>query len=331
MSEPSAGPAGRRLIGILGPIPLSEVGITDAHNHVWIDRVLGADPDAPVLDDLRLIQDGLVAYRQAGGSAILDCQPGGSGRNGTKMAELSARTGVYILAATGFHLRKYYPPDYWLFDASTEEAAQHFIGELTVGLQETRTIQPAVRAGFIKAACQETLEQTPGHLLEAVAQASLVTGSALAVHTERGAAAHSIARALTRQGVPPDRLILCHMDKRPDLGLHLELAKEGILLEYDTFFRPKYEPEILVWPLLERMAGEGYAHSIALATDMAERDMWSNGQAGGRLVDLLTIVAPRLRSLGFDDQQVAALLGRNVTTRLATDFPAETKNLKENR
>ena len=64
--------------------------------------------------------------------------------------------------------------------------------------------------------------------------------------------------------------MLCHIDKRPDVGLHRDLAAAGVLLEYDTFFRPKYDPERNVWPLVERMLADGYAASIAIGTDLAD-------------------------------------------------------------
>jgi hypothetical protein len=32
-------------------------------------------------------------------------------------------------------------------------------------------------------------------------------------------------------GVQPDKIILFHIDKRPDLGLHQALAQEDVLLE----------------------------------------------------------------------------------------------------
>lgn len=323
MTERSGSLTDQRLIGTLGPIRLSEVGITDAHNHLWIDPVPGAWEEAPVLNQMEVIREGLDAYRRAGGGAIVDCQPGGCGRNGLKLIQLAEESGVHVVACTGFHLRKYYPPGYWLFQSALDRAAEYFIDELTKALSETRTAQAPARAGFIKIACEATLQESPSKLMEAAAAAAQETGAAIAVHTERGASARAIARKMNRFGLRADRLVLCHMDKRPDAGLHRELADEGLLLAYDTFFRPKCEPETHVWPLLERLASDGYADKIALATDMAELDMWSTGEAGGRLVELITVIAPRLSSIGFNQEQVKGLLGGNINARLAR--PVEEK------
>jgi phosphotriesterase-related protein len=300
------------LTTVLGAIPAESVGVTDAHQHVWIEPVLGVDPGAPQLEDLSIARAGLAAYKAAGGSAILDCQPDGCGRNAAVLAALSANSGVAIICCTGFHLRKYYPPDHWLWSASEAEAGDYFIRELQDGVSESPA-GGAVRAGFIKVACSADLANTPMRLLAAAAEASRQTGAAVLTHTEQGASADQILRVMTDFGMSAGRLVLCHMDKRPDAGLHRALAQAGALLEYDTFFRPKYEPEKNVWPLVSHMLAEGFARSIAFGTDLAHPESWRNpGPAG-----LPAVLAPRLAQMGCASDAVAALTGQNIVARLA--------------
>jgi predicted metal-dependent phosphotriesterase family hydrolase len=40
----------RPVITVQGPIPYERLGITDAHNHMWIELVPGADPSTPALN-----------------------------------------------------------------------------------------------------------------------------------------------------------------------------------------------------------------------------------------------------------------------------------------
>lgn len=305
------------VVTVLGERLPDELGIVDAHNHVWIEPVPGTFPELPHLTRQEAIVQELVDYRQAGGGAIVDCQPGGCGRNGLKLAELARLSGVQIVACTGFHLPKYYPPGYWLFQAGATQAADLFISEIQDGLLETRTVGEPVRAGFIKIACQASLTLTPPPLLEASVAASLQTGSAVEVHTEKGQAALDILSHFSSQGLDPRRLVLCHMDKHPDFGLHRELAQAGVTLEYDTFYRPKYDPENNLWPLLERMAAGGLAVQVALATDMAESEMWARLGGGPGLVSLPAQIGPRLRSLGIGEPEIAGMLGGNITRCLA--------------
>ena len=178
-------------------------------------------------------------------------------------------------------------------------------------------MQRPVKAGFIKVACEASLAESPLGLLEAAAQAARSSDAAIEVHTEKGADAEAILRFFDEHGVPAQRLVICHIDKRPDLGLHRELAREGVLLEYDTFFRPKYQPEKNVWPLLEGMVRGGLAGSVALATDLADEALWLTAGAGPGLAGLLTEVRPRLYGLGFDASTVRALTGLNIAERLS--------------
>ena len=308
-----------KLITVTGPIELSMAGIIDAHNHVWIERVRGIAPEAPIINNRTLISANLFDYHQADGGSIVDSQPGGCGRDGRVLRGLSETNRVNIVACTGFHLQKYYPDEFWLFRASSKDACQHFIYELQDSLEETRELTE-VRAGFIKVACEETLAKSPLHLIEAAIEASAETGAAIEVHTEKGINAEWIIEAMIGFGLTYDRLVLCHMDKRPDFDLHRTFAQEGITLVYDTFLRSKYRPEENVWPLLECMVAEGYGSQVAIATDMADKSRWVRNGINHGLSDFITQIIPRLKELGFNSEVIQKLVGGNIASRLAGPF-----------
>ena len=157
----------------------------------------------------------------------------------------------------------------------------------------------------------------PAALWEAAAAASRDTGVALLAHTEAGVAAEQIVIRLLGYGAAADRLVICHIDKRPDFGLHRELAQAGILLEYDTFFRPKYDPERNVWPLLQRMAAAGLAGQVAIGTDLAGTTFWQEIGPARLPGEIVT----RLQALGFAAPTVRGLTGSNIAGRLA-DLPS---------
>ena len=48
MTFPTLPSAARPVITVQGPLQYERLGITDAHNHMWIEPVPGADPSAPV-------------------------------------------------------------------------------------------------------------------------------------------------------------------------------------------------------------------------------------------------------------------------------------------
>jgi phosphotriesterase-related protein len=293
------------------------LGITDAHNHVWIDPIPGAAPGFPILDQYEQIRGELSLYRAAGGQSLLDCQPGGCGRDGNRLACLAAESGVNIIACTGFHRRRYYAPDYWLFHAKSDQACDYFIGELTLALEETRSMPHPTRAGFIKLALEASWTDCPQPQLEAATEAARITGVLLEIHTEKGALAEKAVVFFEDRGVQRSQIVLCHMDKRPDFGLHAELARYGVLLEYDTFYRPKYNPETALWPLIQKMVTAGLDQHVALATDMAEAEMYTLIGGGPGLASLPGEIQSRLDRSGIPEPAIRHMLGGNIARRLA--------------
>lgn len=302
---------------VSGPQYIDELGICDAHSHTWIEAIEAGESGNPVLEDERLLSQGLLDFSRAGGSALVDCQPGLCGRDGNRLRALSAQTGVAIIASTGFHRRGYYPSETPLWDYSSEDAAAYFLDEINFGLMETRSSDTVVFPGCIKVAIESSLDQSPMALLEGAAQAAIQSGLAIEMHTEKGADIEAALSFFSDLGLAPHRLVFCHVDKRPDVALHQEMASAGVMLEYDTFLRPKYQPERNVWPLIEAMIESGYGDHIALATDMAEQSVW---QAVGPKAFILG-VGHRLKSIGIPGEIGRKMLGGNILSRLARSNP----------
>jgi len=299
---------------VLGPIAVATDGIVDAHEHTWIDAPAAARAAGlPALTEPAAVADELRAFAAAGGVALVDCQPPFCGRDGRRMRDIAERSGVAIVACTGFHLPAWYDPDSPPWTWGRARAADEFVRELATGLAEA----PEVRAGAIKAAHDgNARDPRVRELLEAAAEAGVRTGSPLIVHTERGARVEELAALLADAGMEPSRVLLCHVDKRPDAVLHAELATAGFRLEYDTFVRPRYAPERGVWPLLERMLGEGRAASIAIGLDLADPALWAFG--GGPGMRALTHDVPaRLEALGAAPADVRRLCGGTALDLLA--------------
>jgi phosphotriesterase-related protein len=311
----------KHVMTVFGQVVPEELGVTDAHSHGWIEHVPGADLEALIHDDEDGICRDLAAYRDLGGQSIIDCQPGLCGRNGNKLRSISQGSGVHIVACTGFHLQRYYPARTELFAMTAGKAAQFFLNEIREGLVESLTddapVDAPVYPGFIKIAAEATLAASPMALFEAAAEVSRQTGLAIEMHTEQGAAVEYFLDFFSRQGLAPERLVFCHVDKRPDFGLHRELASAGVMLEYDTFVRPKYEPETKAWPLLQEMIASGLSDQVALATDLALTNQWSYAGGSPGPAAFLSVVRDRLIDTGIESEVVTRLTGRNIADRLA--------------
>ena len=300
---------------VTGSVPSESITIADAHAHVWIDPPVAA-PNQIELRDEDAIEAELRDFVAAGGNLLVDCQPSGAGRNAHHLKAFSERTGVLITATTGTHLQKYYEPQYFLWAMKAELAAAFFVQELTDRMYEAVDSDPPIRATTIKIGFDGNLSgQTRIHM-EAAALASRQTGALILFHTEQGKNAESLPPFFTERGIPTHRLYLCHMDKRPDFGLHRELAQAGVLLGYDTFARPKYDPEKHVWPLLRQMVQEGLGHSVALGLDLAQSAMWKHYGGEPGLAMLPTQVLARMKAEGFPEDVIRNLIGHAIAQRL---------------
>jgi phosphotriesterase-related protein len=306
---------------VLGPREL-RAGVIDAHGHVWNSPPAGGPEDAPVLAEERAIAAELAAFREAGGRAVVDCQPPGVGRDARRLVGLAEASGVALIAATGFHLRRYYPAGRSVWTARGDAAHAAFAAELAVGMVEDGTRLEA-RAGVVKAAHAGVMDAQTERLLAAAAAAAAGAGVLLVIHTERGGGVEGLAEFLLGLRMSSRDIMLSHVDKRPDLGLHRELARAGFLLEYDTFVRPRYVPRERAWPLVTAMLEHGHEASIACGLDLADRALWRFGGHPAGMLGLHEVIVPGLRERGASPRQVELLTGGNVAARLGGSIAAE--------
>ena len=121
---------------ILGDVPSKSLGVTYAHEHtvsqpprhykLWEpDLILDSVPNG-----IREVLD----FKEAGGSCIVDASAIDYGRNVPGMVEIAEKTGVHIVATSGFNKGAYFTPE---IEAMSEEDIFHLISkEATQGMDE---------------------------------------------------------------------------------------------------------------------------------------------------------------------------------------------------
>ncbi|MBL8164946.1 MAG: hypothetical protein JNJ61_23385 [Anaerolineae bacterium] len=298
---------------VTGPIAVEWVRVADAHSHVWIQPPPGVPPDITPLSDYDDILKELLDFHDAGGTTLIDCQPPGCGRDARMLARLANATGLHITAVTGFHLRRYYPATNWLWTATSTQAADTFLEELRVGMNETggRIPATAILIGY-----DGRIDGQEQALMEAAAEAARQTGAALLLHTEQGLNIEALVPFFSRLGVPANRLYLCQVDQRPDAGLHRELAQAGVLLGYSSYLRRAYNAEQHFWPLLKALVAAGLGHKVTLGLDLSTPGMWVYGGAEWGLEALPRLIIPRLQQEGIAQEIADGLVGQNVARHL---------------
>jgi phosphotriesterase-related protein len=213
--------------------------------------------------------------------AAVDAMPCDAGRNVAKLAELSRRTGVHVIAPTGLHHDRYYGPAHWSHRLSADEIAGLFIADVVEGIDANDYSGPIVarsshRAGVIKVAGSDGgLSPRDERVFEAAAITHVRTGVPILTHCEHGTGAPEQVRFLVDRGVDPGHLVLSHVDKVVDRGLHRELAAAGAVLEYDGSFRWKDGEPNGTLQLLEWMAEDGLAGHVVLGMDAARQGYYA--------------------------------------------------------
>ncbi len=293
---------------VLGDIPPDQLGITFAHEHLIIDggRPVQMQPEFD-LGDVDALATEVAEAAAIGLRAVIDAMPCDAGRNATKLAELSRRTGVHVVAPTGLHHDRYYGPAHWSQAITIDEMADLFVADVTEGIDAYDYAGPIVRrtasrAGVIKVAGSDGgLSPRDRRVFEAAAIAHVRTGVPVLTHCEAGTGALEQVRFLVDRGVAADHLALSHVDKVVDRGLHRELLASGATAEYDQSFRwPDGERNGTI-QLLAWMAEDGLIDRIVLGTDAARRSYYRVFGGSPGLVWLLDGFSALMASAGLDE------------------------------
>ena len=290
---------------VLGDIPSPELGVCYAHEHIVIDRsyVTECNPEF-LLADLSKLTEEVMEFYTKGGRALVDSMPCGGGRNVEKLAAISQSTGVSILCPTGLHLQKYYAHGHWAERATSEQIAELFVAEIRDGIDRNDTLGPVLdrtehRAGLIKVAT--SLDGATSHekkIIAAAAEAHRLTGAPILTHTEEGTAGLEQIRLMTELGVRTNKIVLSHLDRRPDLPYHREILASGAFVEYDSAFRWKTTANP-TRDLIEALFADGFGGQIMLGMDAARSTYWHSFGGAPGLTYLLTTFTASLISRGL--------------------------------
>jgi len=293
---------------VLGDIAPAELGLTNAHDHLFI-----SSPQLPgqELDDPDAALGELHSFAALGGQAVIQWTPWGMGQRLEELPELSRRSGVHIVAATGMHQAKHYDPDE-LARAYTDLAAV-FVQQLTSG---------PVRAGLIKiAGAFHHLDTHARYVLAAAAEAHHATGAPIGVHLEAGTAAAAVLGELTvTRGVAPDRIILGHLHRFPDSAVHRQVAAAGAFVGFEGPSRAHHATDWRLLEIIGALVDAGYGDRILLGGDTVTPSARSTADGPG-MPYLLHTLRPRIeRELGSD--VAAAIFTANPARAFAAEWSA---------
>jgi phosphotriesterase-related protein len=343
----TAGPGGRVVHTVRGPIDPAELGVTLAHEHLWMDstpllavhgyRVTdagpwdsaaaaesrwnpGSHPDNYRLTDVGAAAEELVPFVRAGGRCIIELTPPSLGRDPLRVREIAERSGVHVVLGAGQYLEPVHEP--WVAAATEAEIAHRLLVELDEGIDGTG-IRPGI---FGEIGTSDPVRPGEARVLRAVAVASAASGLAISVHLHPwGHEGPAVLDLLESAGAAPARVILGHLNTAIDRPDQLRaIADRGATLGFDLF---GFDHSLLGpgrWPPSDRdvaatiaaLVDDGYADRIVLGQDVGVRTRLRRWGGWG-YAHLLEHVVPIMRELGIGDEALAAMLVKTPARLLA--------------
>ncbi|MBL7177097.1 MAG: hypothetical protein ISS66_14830 [Desulfobacteraceae bacterium] len=215
---------------VLGPLDTNDIGFTLMHEHLIVSPA-GVYRDYPELLGSNLMErvvDGLKKAKEGGIDTIVDATTLDLGRDIELMAEASRRSGVNIIACSGWWL------DFPRFfqGVSVEQLEELFLREVEEGISGTN-----IKAGILKSASDiNGVTSNEETVLRAVARAHLKTGVPIMVHSySPGQVGRQQLAVLREEGVDLKRVKMDHSNDTTDVEYLTWLMEQGCYLGLDRY------------------------------------------------------------------------------------------------
>lgn len=294
---------------VLGVIRPEELGVTYAHDHLLFcppAPYASQDPDLR-LDSIEAAIRELTWFKEAGGQGFVEMSTVEMGRSPEGLRTIAEETGVHIIAATGYNKGKFAEP--FLASQSIEAIAEQEVRDLLEGMDGT-----GIRAGLIKASSSKD-HMSPGEekAFAAAAIAHHRTGAPISTHTEAGTLGLEQVRRLTEDGVPPESIIIGHLDRKLEWEYLQAVAETGVFLSFDQVSKEKYYPDELRITFIRRLIEAGHGAQVLLSGDLARKSYWPSygfGHGPG-LTYILWRFVPWMLESGISREAVEQILVHN--------------------
>ncbi len=311
---------------VTGRVSPEDLGTTLVHEHLLIGYPgWGMDALAPPFRRAEALARGvdrMQELRQLGVATFLDPCPMDLGRDVEFMAEVSERSGMNVVCATGAYTERE-GITYTFGALPVEEITAIYVKELTEGIGRS-----GIRAGLVKVATgAPAISVYEKKLLVAAGRAAAAVGCPVLTHTEDARCGLEQIALLVEQGVPSHRILIGHSDGRDDPAYHRSLADLGSYVGFDRFGLEALISDEKRVEGVCRMVAAGYATSVCLSHDSICAGWLGRPVFRGRHVmtpeaiaasmpnwnatHIFKNIIPRLRARGLTDADLHTLLVEN--------------------
>ena len=314
-----------RVNSVLGPIATEELGFVAVHEHIGygmpgceLDTQWWKSPEQRYEETIPKLRK----FHEHGGGTFVDATGICNGRDIDYYKSLSAKTGVHIVACTGFVGGDTALP--FFARASVEYLTRQFIHEITVGIGDTGS-----KAGIIKVGVSRGFRMTDldKRIYRAAARTAVITG--VPIFTHLAVDAQPAIDIFHEEGLPLDRVLFGHADDGVSQGKVRDtwIADQGGRIGFDTFGYDLELPDPPFWgrPRKERLdhflrfIRGGYVDRVLASADANCSPLGWPGVKGHTVNYLFEDLIPDLHDAGVDDATI---------TKIFVDNPADFLTIK---
>jgi len=216
------------VMSVTGTVKAEDLGLTLVHEHIVVAMGELNPAEAPDRREiLAMAVDRLQELKDHGVSTFVDPCPMELGRDPELYAEVSQRSGINIIFATGFYYEGAGLPVDWR-GREAQEIADLYVKELTEGVDGT-----GLRPGVIKAATGMEVTALERQCLAAAGQAQKRCGAAIITHTEHSRHGEIQQDIFAQNGADLARVLIGHQDEQTTAEPIRKLAQRGTFVGMD--------------------------------------------------------------------------------------------------
>jgi phosphotriesterase-related protein len=302
---------------VLGTIPAEELGAVAVHEHIGygmpgseLDSTWWKSPEERYDETVPKLR----RFHEYGGGTFVDVTGICNGRDVDYYRSLSAKTGVHIVACTGFVGGDTALPHF--ARASVDYLARQFVHEITVGIGGTGAKAGVIKVGVSRGGRMTDLDR---RIYRAAARAAVTTGVPILTHLAIDP--EPAVTIFAEEGLAMNRVLFGHADDGVNSSItpHEWLLGKGGRIGFDTFGYETELPDPPFWarPRKERLdhflslLERGHLAQLLVSADANCSPLGWPGVQGHTVNYLFEELIPDLRDAGVDEDTITTLLVDN--------------------
>ncbi|NEU32125.1 phosphotriesterase [bacterium LRH843] len=299
---------------VTGEVKIENLNYILMHEHLQIGYAgWHLDPFSPNYKRQEVIDravDRLQELKSYGVDCIVDPCPMELGRDPELMAEVSQRSGVYVVCSTGFDL-EVRGKLFAIERLSSEEILEIYMKEIVDGIGDT-----GILPGIIKAATgHNIITEYEQKCLQAASKASISSGLPIITHTEFGTMGIEQIQLFKTNGVTPGKCIIGHCCANHNTDYHVGIMNHGAIVGFDRFGNEHFSEDKSRINTLYNLLEMGYSEQIIISCDSVctylgrfpfkvEYENWHPRF-------LFNTVIPQLKDMGIHERDIQNLIKNN--------------------